>query len=195
MRKFVKRYRDEEGLTLVELIATLALVSIMAGIISSTLIFGFRSYDKITIENSLREEADIVMSSIITELYTFVPDRIRPWNDIDLDEGIILERDSVTSPSIKEWESIRIMDDGSIRIGKINRLESPTLVYEEEEDSSDNTDPRTMIQAEVKPESYVSLECRRLTSCESGLIKIKLVLSRSYDGREYDLAMESKFGF
>ncbi|MGO4181912.1 PilW family protein [Paenibacillus sp. MCAF9] len=76
MRKYVSKLRNEEGISLIELIASMALLSIFGGIIYSVLVFGIGTYNKIEVENSLRDEGDLVMSSVINELYTFAPDLI-----------------------------------------------------------------------------------------------------------------------
>lgn len=97
MRPFVKRLKKDEGVTLIELIAALSLLAVVLGMIYSVAVFGFKSYHKISAENSLRDEADILMSSIITNLYTYAPDRvIRDGTD---GTGIILQKDYVDSNS------------------------------------------------------------------------------------------------
>ncbi|WP_185897301.1 prepilin-type N-terminal cleavage/methylation domain-containing protein [Paenibacillus zeisoli] len=95
MRPFVKRLKKDEGVTLIELIAALSLLAVVLGMIYSVAVFGFKSYHKISVENSMRDEADILMSSIITNLYTFAPDRvIRDGAD---GTGIILQKDDIDS--------------------------------------------------------------------------------------------------
>ncbi|KAI7263182.1 hypothetical protein KC345_g9205 [Hortaea werneckii] len=90
----------ENGFTLIELIAAISLFAIVAGIIGSVTMFGFQSYHKITVENKLRDEADLVMSSIITELYTYGPEEIQ-----NTDSGIMLLR--------SDSDPVRIHVDGS----------------------------------------------------------------------------------
>lgn len=192
MKKFVDALRSGKGFTMVELLAALTLLTVVLSLITSAAMFGFRSYHKIKIENSLREEGDLLMSSVITELYTFAPDRISPLNGGG--NGIVLERDK--DSGAKERKMIEITDSGNLQFGETIELaageETPPL----EENSENIEDPRTGVQATIKPgDSFVDVECRLLNPCESGLVKVKFVLSRSYDGREYELGMESKFGF
>lgn len=89
MRKYVECLKSQQGFTLIELIAAITIFSMVVGIISMVTMFGFRSYHKITIENSLRDEADIIMSSIINELYIFAPERVERTIDND---GILLKK-------------------------------------------------------------------------------------------------------
>ncbi|KAA8997951.1 type II secretion system protein [Paenibacillus spiritus] len=77
MKRFVRRAGAQAGFTLIELIAAISLFTIVAGIVGTVTMFGFRSYHQIAIENTLRDEADLLMSSIITELYTYGPEEIQ----------------------------------------------------------------------------------------------------------------------
>lgn len=173
MKEFARRFKSEEGLTLIELIASLTLFAMVAGLISGVTMFGFRSYHKITIENALREEADLIMSSIITELYTFGPEQVRntvggiellkagsPPRTIEVTEKEIVINRNATTP-----------DSGS-----------PIAVRSELGDSSISA-TRTDGNA-----------CSTNSVCDSGLIRINLVLA--YEGKEEDkMELLSQFGF
>ncbi|WP_424766789.1 PulJ/GspJ family protein [Paenibacillus sp. sgz302251] len=76
MKKYVKKLQSEEGFTVIELIASMALVAIFGSVIYGVISFGLNTYNKIEVENSLRDEADLLMSSIINELYMVAPDKI-----------------------------------------------------------------------------------------------------------------------
>ncbi|WP_046215966.1 prepilin-type N-terminal cleavage/methylation domain-containing protein [Paenibacillus wulumuqiensis] len=81
MRRFVKRLRSQQGFTLIEMLPTLLLLTMIMTAVYAVATFGMRSYSQINTENRLREEGDIMMSSIITQLYTFTPDRVRQLTD------------------------------------------------------------------------------------------------------------------
>ncbi|MNK41751.1 hypothetical protein D3C87_604230 [compost metagenome] len=123
MRPFVKRLKKDEGVTLIELIAALSLLAVVLGMIYSVAVFGFKSYHKISVENSLRDEVDILMSSIITNLYTFAPDRvIRDGTD---GTGIILQKDYVDSNSTnKVKERIIKIQNNALYIRDLTAAES-----------------------------------------------------------------------
>lgn len=179
MKKFVNLLRREGGFTLVELIVALSLFTVAAGIISGITMLGLRSYHKISIENSLRDEGDLLMSAIITELYTFAPDRVTPTVVKDgagiIDSYITLERqDGVKS---------------RIRITKGDL----TIVNPDEMNPS--ADERTKINSRLAQGSAITLECQNAVPCDSGLISIDLSLVQSYNGRDYPLELKSKFGF
>lgn len=183
MKKFVDFVRKEDGLTLIELIAALVLFTLVAGIISAITMFGIRSYHKISIENSLRDEGDILMSAIITELYTFAPQEIsattkRNEDRVIVDSSILLKR---TENGVETTSQIRIHNG--------------VLTITDSGQEASAVDPRTQVQSRLAPGSGIILECQKNTKCESGLITIDLSLVQSYDGRDYPLDLRSKFGF
>ncbi|WP_336787130.1 PulJ/GspJ family protein [Paenibacillus sp. MMO-177] len=174
MREFVKKWRSEEsGLTLVELIAAMTLLSIAAGVIFSVVTFGIHTYNRIETENALRDDADLLMSSIITELYAYGPDLISASTN-----GITLVRDAGT----REERQIFIQNK-QLRIG------SRTIDTRSDIDMPSQTEPSSEA-------SFIELKCKtNVTECSSGLIEIRLVLEQNHNGHTQQLTLESKFGF
>lgn len=62
-------FRNQRGLSLVELLATLAIMGIVTALAFSVLMNGIRTSDNIKKEIALRNEADYLMTSFIRELY------------------------------------------------------------------------------------------------------------------------------
>ncbi|MCM3627145.1 type II secretion system GspH family protein [Paenibacillus glycanilyticus] len=174
MREFVKRWRkDEKGLTLVELIAAMTLLSIVAGIIFSVVTYGIKTYSRIETENALRDDADLLMSSIITELYSYGPDSIARDDD-----GIILVRDNGTKEELRIFFEDRQLHIGDRIVDTRSAVELP-----------DQAVPAASASA-------IQLTCRTSADeCSSGLIEIRLVLEQNRIGRDQQLTLESKFGF
>ncbi|MEK3696721.1 MULTISPECIES: type II secretion system protein [unclassified Paenibacillus] len=183
MKKYVDRLKSQQGFTLIELIAAITLFSMIVGIISMVTMFGFRSYHKITIENSLRDEADIIMSSIINELYTFAPERLE---STDNNDGILLKKKLVET-DIDYKNIVKIaFTQGQLVIGA--EVDGPT------------NDSRTAVKSDLTGSSISSAtsdgrSCTKDAPCDSGLIEITLKLTQKYDGRDYTMEMKSKFGF
>ncbi|GLX69297.1 PilW family protein [Paenibacillus glycanilyticus] len=174
MREFVKKWRSEEqGLTLVELIASMTLLSIAAGIIFSVITFGMNTYNRIETENALRDDGDLLMSSIITELYSYGPDLIAADPD-----GVKLIRDVGTPEDRKIFFQNKQLHIGDRIIDTRSEVELP-----DQTNASSET-------------SAIELKCStNVTECSSGLITIKLVLEQKHNGRNQQLTLESKFGF
>lgn len=171
MRKFVKEVRrSEAGLTLIELIASLTVLSMVSIAIYGVIHFGFNTYHRVTIENSLRDEGDLIMSTVIAQLYEIGPESIKQLPDgIELTSGT-------------ENRTLKI-ENGQLHILR-----------------KDGTDQRISTDSSVGPvesgteEFHVS--CQAGTNeCASGLIEVSIKLSQSYAGQVHDLALKSRFGF
>ncbi|SEU14635.1 type II secretion system protein J [Paenibacillus sp. NFR01] len=205
MRRFVKRLRGQQGLTLIELIAALSLFSLVSGLIYGVVSFGMQSYQRVTMENTLREESDLLMSAVITEIYTFAPTSVYSedrMNNGVRETAIYLQKDNGSGGTDK----VRIgIADGKLSIadlpasgtstpaaGTTNPLASPAPSA-----SPAPYDLRTTIDSELGPNSALSLECSvgAVQPCESGLLNVNLSLILTRGDKERRLDMESKFGF
>lgn len=186
MKKYASRFslRSDSGFTLIELIAALTIFSLVVGLISAVTMFGFRNYHKIKIENALRDEADIVMSSIMTELYTFGPDYIENIESADSSgRGIVLIKEEGGGTTRRSIEFV----NGSLVIGEVG---APPL----------SNDPRTAVDfdlsgSKIQSKTVDGRSCKGANFCDSGLIHISLQLQQPEDDRDYELKLESKFGF
>jgi len=182
MKKFVNILRREQGLTLIELIAAMTIFTLVAGLVSAVIMFGIRTYNQVSVENTLRDEGDLLMSAVITEMYTFAADTVTATasefdsNHNIIGSSIILVRDGAGGAS----EEITIED------------EEMSIV---KQDNSTAADTMTSISSRLAPGSSILLQCSNVGSCDSGLINIKLNLLKAYGGKDYTLTLESTFGF
>ncbi|CAI6040870.1 prepilin-type N-terminal cleavage/methylation domain-containing protein [Cohnella sp. JJ-181] len=169
MRKYAKRLLHEErGLTLVELIATVSVFSIVMLAIYGIIHFGLGTYHRITIENSLRDEGDLLMSSVITELYDFAPESVSQSID-----GLKLSKKAAEIGGNEDY--IELKDRAMYISG--DKLE---------------------IRSDVLDSSSIAVTCTasdEASACTAGLIEINLELSQTYDGRDQRLKLQSRFGF
>ncbi|MFC5453090.1 prepilin-type N-terminal cleavage/methylation domain-containing protein [Paenibacillus aestuarii] len=176
MKRFVKWMKQEEGFTLAELIASLTILGIVSGTIYAVITFGFNSYNKVTVENALRDEADLIMSSTMTELYTLGPTSIKQVTD-----GIELTRTE------KDLEGHTITHNSQIMLkelsGKVGLFTGET------------GKPAT-IDADLSG-STITLDCSgKASECSSGLIEIDLHLAQNDNrGTVHRINLTSRFGF
>lgn len=193
MRKFVDRLRRQEGFTLVEMLPTLLLLAMVMSMIYGVAHFGMRSYNQIKVENSLRDEGDILMSSIITELYTFAPDRVRQLTINGKNIGIRLERDpALSSGTTGTIEVLNIyMQAGSLYIGSLQSVSSSSAVTSIVQPK----DQVRAVQSQLGDSSSIQIQSDGRTVYTSGIIQIKLALSQTVQGQSKSLVLESNFGF
>lgn len=60
---------NENGLTLIELLATLVLLSIVSVLSYSIIFQGFNNFQRTKIETELRDEADLIMTNLVRDLF------------------------------------------------------------------------------------------------------------------------------
>ncbi|MDJ0330987.1 prepilin-type N-terminal cleavage/methylation domain-containing protein [Planococcus sp. S3-L1] len=72
----IKIIKDNNGVTLVELLATLVIVSIIATLTYSVLFQGYSNYQRIQVESQLRDEADLIMASMVKDLFVLKKSQI-----------------------------------------------------------------------------------------------------------------------
>ncbi len=198
--QFAKKFGKENGFTMVELLAVLVLMGIVLGLISTTIIYGVKSFRAVSVENILREEADIVMSAVITELYAFSPDRIYVYTDEKTGaSGIKLKRaQALKGQPLEETIAIR---GGQLQI-------QPTILAKEDNDSTgtpvdvaaaaakSGAYQATRVNASLISGSSIFVECSNYAqNCDTGLINIKLVLQQQGADRNSAVTLESRFGF
>ncbi|MWV46643.1 prepilin-type N-terminal cleavage/methylation domain-containing protein [Paenibacillus sp. HJL G12] len=187
MKNFVKRLRREEGFTLIEMIATLAVMTLVLGLVYSLTVFGMRSYHKISIENSLRDEADLLMSAVITELYTFSPDSVEA-KIAGGTTAVVLRKNGVQAHVIE------------IADGKLSIAPYQDKGTNPDADPDASVDPigaevTRNIESTLTKDSSLTVDCTGFTVCQSGTLSISLELEQTYENRPYQLNMQSRFGF
>lgn len=77
MSMFLKKLQNSNGITLVEILATIVILSIVSALAYSLLFQGYSNYQRIQAETELRDEADLIMASFIYELFTLKTSEIK----------------------------------------------------------------------------------------------------------------------
>ncbi|WP_162463162.1 PulJ/GspJ family protein [Paenibacillus psychroresistens] len=183
MGTFVKKLVGEKGFSVIELLAALTLFSLISGVIYATITFGFDAYYKVNIEGSLRDEGDLVMSTIISQLYEYAPDNVQILgNGVDNLNGVILNKNVYRNGELRKV--IKIANDALF----INDLDSAAS-------NTPNVNPFVIKSTIDGLNSKITLDCNGITQCSSGIIQIKLVLTQTFKNKVQKLELDSKFGF
>ena len=206
MKKFIK---PERGVTLVELMVTIALISLFGTIMYSVFLTGVKLYQKIEVEGQLRDDADYIATAILNEMYNNSPKSVTTFKDSTTGkEGIVLVR-----ANEKKVDGYLVEDD--------NLPEKTIKIYFDEnqfviENNIGKTQEIKIVQIDSKfttlnkdtpkeMKSKITLgkvgECNAgYTECSHGTIQLTLALEGKNDIQNSlinskPLVLESSFGF
>ncbi|WP_027409478.1 type II secretion system protein J [Anoxybacteroides tepidamans] len=97
----MKRYvNNNKGLSLLELLAAVAISAFILASIYGVLLSGIKAYKQIGIENQLRSEADYVVATVMNQLYQFAPDGIDMTATTDQHLAFVNNKQKVINPSV-----------------------------------------------------------------------------------------------
>ena len=207
MKKFIL---PERGVTLVELLVTLALISLFGTIMYSVFLTGIKLYQKIEVEGQLREDADYIATAILNEMYSNSPKSVKIFKDpITGNEGIILIRanekkvdgylieDNTTQPE----KTIKIYFDGKRFIieSKTGNAQDMKTVEIESKFATINKNQPNEIKSKVTLSNLGNCNSS-YTECSHGTIQLTLALEGENEIKNSlinskPLVLESSFGF
>jgi prepilin-type N-terminal cleavage/methylation domain-containing protein len=181
MRRFVNRIKEQKGYSLIELIAALSIFSLIAGSIYGVINFGFKAYDRVNVENSLRDEGDIIMSAIMSEFYTQGPETVENFSSSNETENGILMHIKTEDKS-----GVHV----SIRHVVIDNTDHKVYIYNDQKTASSAVE----LKSQVMSDSRIHINsCTN--GCTNGLINVTLELSQTSKGIDHKLKLQSQFGF
>lgn len=189
----MKVFANERGLTLIELLVGLAITSIIAASAYGVFTAGMKAYKRIGIENQLRSEADILMTTIFNELYALAPDGLKTdeSNDDTLTFVNEIKKEIDTNTGLVE-DKKQAGQTLQIMIDKTNE----TLLINGKQVTPSNL-------RIVSDQSKLTYTCVRSQQniCKSGVISIRLSVQDN-DHRNPDdplyiepFTLQSQFGF
>lgn len=207
MKKFIL---PERGVTLVELVVTIALVSLFGTIMYSVFVTGIKLYQKIEVEGQLRDDADYIATAILDEMYSNSPKSVKVFKDTATgNEGIILVRANqknvdgylVEEDTSQPEKTIKIYFDHDKFVieshsGSVQDIKTVAI-------DSRFTDINKDKPNEIKSKITLGTvgECNTgFTECSHGTIQLTLALKGKNDFKNSlihskPLVLESSFGF
>ncbi|MGO4888585.1 PilW family protein [Anaerobacillus sp. MEB173] len=85
----IKKWNNEKGMTLIEVLAVLAISSLVITLVYGVLISGVSLFHKGSTETLMRQDADIVMAHIVNDFYEkegYTQKEFLKENEVEIDE-------------------------------------------------------------------------------------------------------------
>lgn len=206
MKKFVSSIFDQKGLTLIELLAALAISSIVLIIFYNVFMMGVKTFEKTGVEGQLRDEGDYIISNILSELYQTSSDQV---NDCSAEEKapclLIKSNKELVKHSTKDVIQERVQSDDT-QIKTIKFIFSGNKVRKQVKEAGKTTVVETLITDNPYniTGSSLSLNCARKTidnkGCLTGAIAIEIKISNSLYSADTaipvsPITLKSRLGF
>lgn len=205
-----KLWNNNKGMTLIEVLLVLVILSIASVTIYSTFTTGLKLYQKIAIEGQLRDDADYIATMILNQLYENTPNYIEPYNK-DGATGIRMVRFKPKTVEHYVIEESTIFD-----VNKVIYFKDNNFYIRDETDaanpittklSSDSSIHTTTIINGTTETNFIDLDIGNNCSekdisgnCQHGIIKLNLVLKDSKERfskllQTDPIVLKSSFGF
>ncbi|MCM3619323.1 prepilin-type N-terminal cleavage/methylation domain-containing protein [Sutcliffiella horikoshii] len=215
--KRLGEWKKEDGVTLFELLAVLAISGIVLSTVYGVFITGINLYKKIGIESQLKEEADYILANVLNELYSFSPDDViyiperSELTLIKKNELVVDSKDFVTTTekeNTKVQKAILQLVDNPSLDGKRLLLTTHSLFEDEIVERSAQINSEKYHIRPVKDDTgtelpIIDFQCtnREKSSCKGGIVTFHFILSHDlYSDQSNRLYVEpiefySKFGY
>ncbi|WP_051316970.1 PilW family protein [Ectobacillus panaciterrae] len=207
MNRFANLVKNERGVTMIELLGTLVIVSVIAGSMYSVFTMGLKTYQKTTMEAKLRDEADYVVSMIMNQLYSSDYDDVK-YNETTQtlefykrkSDKPLFQKDDVTyeyNNSTAPAARLRI-ENGEMLFQELNEKGEPTKTHSFTQDNSiklktgSELDMVCTRQGTIFPR--VNHELEPLNICKSGILQLTFVFEAQHTNLA-PLAVTSEIGF
>ncbi|KIL53323.1 hypothetical protein KP77_02990 [Jeotgalibacillus alimentarius] len=195
---------NEDGMTMIEVLAGIAVAAIFSASIYGVFISGLSLYEKTSSLGQARDETDYIATMIMNELYTQKPDFVRPF-EADGRSGVMLTRFSEKEVENYLIEQPDTSDDTYIYFEQ-NRIVFDTITAEEKAAGSPaaGDSPDLVLTGDsivLQPaESFIRMKCR--TACPEGLptgiieLNLSILPANSRVAEEMDpIQLRSDFGY
>ncbi|WP_409289556.1 PilW family protein [Peribacillus sp. SCS-37] len=189
---------NEKGVTLIELLLTVVISAIAAGLIYSVFLTGIKLYQKTQVESGLRDNADYIATMILNEMYNSPPTYVRNLED---GKGIELVRNKdktvegyLIEDSVQTASTVRIsIEENEITIIRNNEVPIKLLTHSTELAEADDGSGSSLTISNVKKDTVTG-------RFKHGTINLTLVLNDSshQEGSLINvkpLVLRSSFGF
>ncbi|MFX3623039.1 MAG: PilW family protein [Ectobacillus sp.] len=201
MNRFADSWKNEHGITLVELLGSIVIISILTASMYGVFTTGFQTYQNINIEAKLRDEADYVMSMLMNKLYSSNYDDViynKTTEKLELykrKDGMLFQNDDVTfqysyAASPAAWLYI---ENGRIFFEEANGKKHS---FSENDDITLETDSKIDMLCTKRVNIFPRIDekPKPLTVCQNGILQLHLVF-KAKNPNIAPLTVTSEIGF
>lgn len=197
---------DQRGVTLVELLGTIVIASIIMTSLYSVFTMGLKTYNNITAETNVQNEADYVVSMIMNKLYATSYDDVI-FNDATKSVELYKRKQS---PLFSKDDVTISYDNNALPIARLY-IQNGKILFEEY-DGKGNTLKTNSYQQdatiEMLTESTIGMTCTKQSTvyarsgasvvpfsiCNNGIIQLSLTF-HSKNATIAPLTLKSEIGF
>ncbi|KAA0549229.1 prepilin-type N-terminal cleavage/methylation domain-containing protein [Bacillus sp. BGMRC 2118] len=200
MKQIKKLFRDEKGVTLVELLAALAISTLVMTTIYGVYLTGVKAYKVIGVEGQIRDEADYVVSRIMSSIYDLSPDTIKPCpGEVNCFELINDNRLVVSKNDNQLVEEVE-KDELDITVTKLRLAQNQILLNDEVLNKTNILLAEETSSITFKCTNEEAMLGSNEKRCVNGIFDIQLTLENSDYTEESPLhvkplTLTSKFGY
>ncbi len=194
---------NKNGITLMELLAYIAIVGIVVTLLTGTMIYAIRSHDEVNGQGALNMEANYIMSNLMTQANAFNPEYVTSCGtnciELVIDKERIIDYDTGVLKEIPIDERVQIRIDEatkSIYIGnmKLNRDQYAVEVYQKDANGNYVLDQN----GEYIPNIQFECDSEYVDICQTFILKIRLAIYKINDNGEKiskTTVYENRFSF
>ncbi|TXC90110.1 prepilin-type N-terminal cleavage/methylation domain-containing protein [Metabacillus litoralis] len=211
MKSFVKKFHNENGITLIEVMATIVISSIILVVVYNVFMMGIKTYEKVGIEMQLRDEADHIVSSILQTLYETPIDSVEDCGNnclkISQDQSFVVDQDfpslireETADKSLKEEHKVTLSANSVELLSTVGEADpiarnlltnDYSLIFEQNSEGEEIASRINLLQC-INEDGE--------PGCERGLIEVVLELQHNNFTEDQVISvkpikLESKFGF
>jgi len=201
----IKRISNHNGLTIIELLAALSLLSMVLLSINGLFNLGLKTYNKVTVEASLRDEADYVVAMVLNQLYS------THYDDIKNNTDGSLTFSAFNQPIINQYDDFANTNEDISNLAQIGtlKIKNGTIQYNTFSDKNKQSQNfQTDSSIHLTEKSSISMTCTKqestiitsngsktsVTTCKSGILDLNLVFESTHsDIKPYTVKTEIGF--
>jgi len=191
IKSFLLNFRRADGLSLVEILVSIVIASILSGVVLTVFIMGAKSFKETDAISDVRTEADIMISSVLSDIATSGYDFIQVSSDgktLSLYDATPLNVNPDSGLLVRVNDQNLVMNPNPI---KVLRFGEGSLTLDRDEDElilvGDQNDSKFQIK------NAKAMTINNITYYQHGILEISLKIQSTKEDKP--LSLQSGIGF